>query len=450
MQEMFSVYLGSRSRISFIELYIEFEQSAADRDIELQDYNSDSEEEFESNYVVVDPGVDEDQADDAMVADVEDVANALANQEPFVEPSFMRSLDLEAMHAPEFPQYVNATELPLLLDGEFTVGMEFSSREAVIKAMKDYTIRRGVDYRVHESEPTTFYAKCTQYDAGCDWLIRVSKMSRKFCWEIRRYNGSHTCTRATISQDHSKLDSNTVAEAIKPLVEVDPSIRVKSVIAEVQSKFNYTISYRKAWLAKQKAVESIFGGWEASYEALPIWFEAMCHKEPSAVVHFQIMPAYQGDDVVPNIRVLHRVFWSYYPCIRAFRHCKPIVQVDGTHLYGKYKGCLLVAVSQDGNNNIVPIAFAIVEGETSDAWHFFLSNLRQHVVRRDGGGLISDRHDSIRSAVDRSDGAWSPPRAFHMFCIRHIESNFLRKFKAPYLQKLIVNIGMILTITLTP
>ncbi|XP_057756101.1 uncharacterized protein LOC130975304 [Arachis stenosperma] len=237
--------------------------------------------------------------------------------------------------------------------------MEFSSREAVIKAMKDYTIRRGVDYRVYESEPTTFYAKCTQYGA---------------------------------------------------------------VIAEVQSKFNYTISYRKAWLAKQKAVESIFGGWEASYEALPIWFEAMCHKEPLAVVHFETMPAYQGDDLVPDIRV------------------------DGTHLYGKYKGCLLVAVSQDGNNNIVPIAFAIVKGETSEAWHFFLSNLRQHVVTRDGIGLIYDRHDSIRSVIARSNGAWSPPRAFHMFCIRHIESNFLRKFKAPYLQKLIVNIGYSRTI----
>ncbi|RYR31935.1 hypothetical protein Ahy_B01g056880 [Arachis hypogaea] len=46
-------------------------------------------------------------------------------------------------------------------------------------------------------------------------------------------------------------------EAIKPLVEVDPSIK--------------------------KAVESIFGVGEASYEALPIWFKAMCHNEPSAV-----------------------------------------------------------------------------------------------------------------------------------------------------------------------
>ncbi|XP_057740193.1 uncharacterized protein LOC130957345 [Arachis stenosperma] len=442
MQEMFSMYIENRAQISFIELYVEFEQSEANRNILREDYNSDSEEEFESNYQFVGSDGDgvEDQGDGATAPDVTEVANALANDEPFEEPSFMRVLDLEAMHVPEFPGYMTA-EIPIVADGEFAVGMEFSSREAVIKAIKEYTIRRSVDYRVYESEPLTFYAKCTQYGSGCDWLIRVSMINRKYCWVIRRYNGSHTCTRATISQDHSKLDSLTIAEAIKPLVEADPSLKVKSVIAEVQSKFNYTISYRKAWLAKQRAVEKIFGGWEASYEALPIWFEAMCHKEPSAVVHFETMPAYQGDDLVGDIRVLHRVFWSYYPCIRAFRHCKPVVQVDGTHLYGKYKGCLLVAVSQDGNNNIVPIAFAIVEGETSDAWHFFLSNLRQHVVTRDGIGLISDRHESINAAVERSNGAWSPPRAFHMFCIRHIESNFLRKFKAPFLQKLVVNIG---------
>ncbi|RYR13968.1 hypothetical protein Ahy_B04g070687 isoform N [Arachis hypogaea] len=377
MQEMFSMYIENRAQIAFIELYVEFEQSEADRNIVREDYNSDSEEEFESNYEFVGPDGDEDQGDGNTAPDVTEVANALANEVPFEEPSFMRVLDLEAMHAPEFPEYMTAAEVPMVADGEFVVGMEFSSREAVIKAIKDYTIRRSVDYRVYESEPLTFYAKCTQYGSGCDWLIRVSMISRKYCWVIRRYNGSHTCTRATISQDHSKLDSITIAEVIKPLVEADPSLKVKSVIAEVQSKFNYTVSYRKAWLAKQRAVEKIFGGWEASFEALPIWFQAMCHKEPSAVVHFETMPAYQGDEVVRDI------------------------QVDGTHLYGKYKGCLLVAVSQDGNNNIVPIAFAIVEGETSDAWHFFLSNLRQHVVTRDGVGLISDRHESINAAVER-------------------------------------------------
>ncbi|XP_025689571.1 uncharacterized protein [Arachis hypogaea] len=118
MQELFSVYLESRFRISFIELYIEFEQSAADRDIELKDYNNDGEEELESNYEVIDPSVDKDQADDIMAADVVDVANALANQHPFEEPTFMRSLDLEAMHAPEFPQYINSAKFPVMTDGD--------------------------------------------------------------------------------------------------------------------------------------------------------------------------------------------------------------------------------------------------------------------------------------------------------------------------------------------
>ncbi|XP_025651750.1 uncharacterized protein [Arachis hypogaea] len=339
MQKMFSMYIESRSQISFIEVYVEFEPSEADRNIEREDYNSDSEEEFESNYEVVGPDGDEDQGDNTMAPNVADVS----------------------MHS--------------------KTNIRLRSR------------------------------------LSCEFWTWKPYMLRNF----RR--------------------SFEAGEAIKPLVEVDPSIKVKSVIAEVQSKFNYTVSYRKAWLAKQKSVEKIFGSWEASYEALPICFEAMCHKEPSEIVHFETMPAYQGDDLVTDIRVLHRVFWSYYPCIRAFRHCKSVVQVDETHLYGKYKGCLLVAVSHDGNNNIVPIVFAIVEGETTDAWHFFLSNLRQHVVTRDGVELISDRHESINAVVARSNGVWSPPRAFHMFCIRHIESNFLRKFKAPYLQKLVVNIG---------
>jgi len=36
-------------------------------------------------------------------------------------------------------------------------------------------------------------------------------------------------------------------------------------------------------------------------------------------------------------------------------------------LYGKYKGTFIVAVAQDDNNKILPIAFALVDGETTEA-----------------------------------------------------------------------------------
>ncbi|RYR38379.1 hypothetical protein Ahy_A09g043417 [Arachis hypogaea] len=166
------MYIESRVQMSFIELYIKFKQSEADQNIVRKNYNSDSEEEFESNYEVVDPNGDEDQGDGTIAPNVTDVANAPANEVPFEEPSFMRVLDLKAMHASEFPEYMSAG----------------TSREAVIKAMKEYAIRRSVDYRVYESEPLKFYAKCTQYGLECDWLIRVSMIRRKYCWVIKRQN----------------------------------------------------------------------------------------------------------------------------------------------------------------------------------------------------------------------------------------------------------------------
>jgi len=47
-------------------------------------------------------------------------------------------------------------------------------------------------------------------------------------------------------------------------------------------------------------------------------------------------------------------------------YCKPVVHVGGTWLYDKYKGTLLLAVAQDGNNKTIPITFALVEGEAKE------------------------------------------------------------------------------------
>ncbi|XP_025679166.1 uncharacterized protein [Arachis hypogaea] len=434
MQNMFQIHRQTQMRHPQIELYVEFEiveAVAVQNDIDIHDdraavyegMNSDSEEDFESTY---EAGNEDEDSDVGVEAAAENVVVHPSSSQPMDVPPFMRELDLEAMHTPEFPEYANIG-VANPEDGEFRIGMEYSSRKSVVAAIRNFTISNGVDYEM--------------YGHGCDWLIRASLIRKKGCWEIRRYNGRHTCTIGTISQDHSKLDSDTVAEAIRPLVETDPTIKVKSIIAEVQSRFNYTISYRKAWLAKQKSIAKIFGGWENSYQALPWWLSIMVQKMPGSVVQIEIRPLYNGNEEAQGVKILHRVFWSFNPCIRAFRHCKPLVQVDGIHLYGKYKGTLLVAVAQDGNQNIVPIAFALVEGETADAWHFFLRNLRTYVVRKDGVGMISDRHESIRAAVNRSGGDWQPPRAWWMFCIRHIGSNFLRAFKVLHLQKLVVNIG---------
>ncbi|XP_057740447.1 uncharacterized protein LOC130957615 [Arachis stenosperma] len=252
MQNMFQIYRQTQMRQPQIELYVEFESVETegiqnvldmedDRAAVYEGIDSDSEEDFEATYEADD---EDEDGDVGVETATENIVVHPSSSQPMNVPPFMRELDLDAMHAPEFPEYVNIG-IADPEDGEFRIGMEYRSRKSVVAAIRRYTIIRGVDYDVYESEPQTFYAKCKMYGRGCDWLIRASLIRKKDCWEIRRYNGRHTCTMGTISQDHSKLDSDTVADSILPLVETDPSIKVKSIIAEVQSRFNYTISYRR-------------------------------------------------------------------------------------------------------------------------------------------------------------------------------------------------------------
>ncbi|RYQ94336.1 hypothetical protein Ahy_B08g089223 [Arachis hypogaea] len=96
-------------------------------------------------------------------------------------------------------------------------------------------------------------------------------IKRKFCWVIRQYNSSHTCTRITISQDYAKLNSYMIAKMIKLLVEAGPLLK------------------------------------------------------PSIVVKIETALIYRENEMVENIRIMIGVFWSFYPCIRVLRSYKPIV-----------------------------------------------------------------------------------------------------------------------------
>ena len=51
-----------------------------------------------------------------------------------------------------------------------------------------------------------------------------------------------------------------------------------------------------------------------------------------------------------NIEIFHRVFWAFHESTEGFKNCRPILSTDGTHLYAKYKGTLMIVMRCDGNN----------------------------------------------------------------------------------------------------
>ncbi|GJV37943.1 transposase, MuDR, MULE transposase domain protein [Tanacetum coccineum] len=56
---------------------------------------------------------------------------------------------------------------------------------------------------------------------------------------------------------------------------------------------------------------------------------------------------------------------------------RPLIIIDATHLKGTYEGTNLLAVGMDGNNQIIPIATGVSQGETGPSWTWFLSKLKE-------------------------------------------------------------------------
>lgn len=110
--------------------------------------------------------------------------------------------------------------------------------------------------------------------------------------------------------------------------------------------------------------------------------------------------------------------------------------VGGTWLYGKYRWTLLMAITRNGRNNTIPIGYTLVEGETSDAWFFFLQCLRVFVTPQLDLFLISNRQKSIKSVVWRLNN-----NRHHVFCIRRISQSFMRTFKNIDMKKIVINVG---------
>ena len=63
---------------------------------------------------------------------------------------------------------------------------------------------------------------------------------------------------------------------------------------------------------------------------------------------------------------LENIFWSFKPSIEGFEYCLLVLSIDGTHLYGKYKDTLMIAMRCDENNQLFPLAFAITKGNNFD------------------------------------------------------------------------------------
>nr|KAJ0225610.1 hypothetical protein LSAT_V11C100026890 [Lactuca sativa] len=96
---------------------------------------------------------------------------------------------------------------------------------------------------------------------------------------------------------------------------------------------------------------------------------------------------------------------------------------------------MLIVVTKDANNNILLVSYAIVDEETTHSWRLFLYKFIHFIAQDRQLCVISNRHRGIIHAMENLE-EWKEPLGYHRFCLRHIKSNLVKKYKNLYLDQI--------------
>ncbi|KAL0305223.1 UNVERIFIED_CONTAM: hypothetical protein Sangu_3043100, partial [Sesamum angustifolium] len=331
--------------------------------------------------------------------------------------------ELESLHGsdnedslPKHEFFSEATNIKMSIEG----WDEFHDAKHFRETLRDWCIRGGFDIEYVKNEKVRVTAKC-KFE-GCNWRIHASPVMNDF-FQIKSIQGAHTCAR---TYNNKLARASYLAKRMESAIRDHPNIPVLQLKNTILRKCKIDVSRQKVQRAKREALEKIRGSDSVQYEKLWDYCETVRKFNPGSKL---ILKKLEGSN--PPI------FDKMYVCLSALKNgflsgCRPIIGLDGCFLKTCYGGQLLVAVGRDGNDNMFPIAMAVVQVENRENWTWFLGELLDDI-----GGLgtsmwsfISDRQKGLIEALKDL-----VPDSEHRFCLRHMYENFKMKFKSQELKE---------------
>ncbi|XP_074278428.1 uncharacterized protein LOC141602017 [Silene latifolia] len=294
------------------------------------------------------------------------------------------------------------------------LGLTFPSVEVFRKALVKHSVENGYDfYCSHNGRDmvtTHYYNRCK-----CEWNKKRSKLGKCFCeiknpckyrvharnlteeiFEITGLHLKHNCVMSTYNR---KVGSEYLAEKYIEFWRNNTDWKLEKFQKHVLQDLGIHVTYMRCWLARARAKLMIHGNGKDQYAK--VWDYAL------AILKYN--PGSSYFVACDNIERPPPIFKRFYVCLKACKDgfiagYRPILEVDGCHLRGVYPGMCLVAVGIDGNNNIFPVARAVVEVENRDSWTWFCArHIWANLKLRFSGQLFKDTFWAASRALTRAD-----------------------------------------------
>jgi hypothetical protein len=303
---------------------------------------------------------------------------------------------------------------------ELSPGQIFASRAELKKKISEFHVSKNIECRWEKSEPGRMIVKCK--DNCCDFRLFAKPQGIGDAWVIKKCHVPHSCRTPASRTDHAQLTASIIADVIADTIKRDVASSINHIADVVRTKFSMVIpKYNKLWRGRELAIARLFGSWEGSYSLLEPILEAIRRTNPGT--KYQVLTKNIGVD---GARQFKAVIWAYGPCIAAIPFLRPVISIDACFMSGRYAGRLLMACGYDAENQLLPLAFAIVEKENSDNWGFFMKWLRREVIGMDRYMcVISDRHKAIKWVFEQSHLGWNVENGecMHRLCMQHVTEN---------------------------
>ncbi|KAI8571931.1 hypothetical protein RHMOL_Rhmol01G0159100 [Rhododendron molle] len=157
--------------------------------------------------------------------------------------------------------------------------------------------------------------------------------------------------------------SDYIADKYLDKLRDDPWMKVDAFQKQIRRELTVDVSKSQLYRANNKAKEMIEGDHSVQYGRLNDSVETVLKFSPSSWIKIQ------SDKPSPELPpTFCRMYVRYDAQLKGLlAGFRPIIRLDGAFLKGLYGGQILSAIGVDGNNNMFPIAIAVVEVETKES-----------------------------------------------------------------------------------
>ncbi|XP_049390426.1 uncharacterized protein LOC125854873 [Solanum stenotomum] len=300
----------------------------------------------------------------------------------------------------------------------FELGMIFENAKEFRKALAKYAVEKNYQIKLRPNEAHRVRTKC-KFKEKCKWLCygAIDRDSGNFM--IKNYYPIHKCLP---SNKNKMCTTKFLVSRFKDEITKQPSLRIWEIQELCREELGLQVGRTICYKANMMILRENMSDWNMEFARLCDYAEVIKQTDPGSSVWERM-----DRETVPG----KNLFVYFYVCLDALKKgwkegCRRIIGFDGCLLKDACKGELLVAVGRNGNNQMFPIAWAVMDKETKHNSSFFINYLKEDLQlgTRHGLSVMSDMQKGLQAAVGEL-----LPNAEVRMCARHIWSNWSKRWK---------------------